>query len=63
MDPEEEVADAHAMLDRLDAPGGRGQSSIRERLCYLLRGYTDWRPLPTDDEVLAVFSPTSRRKP
>jgi len=36
MDREKEIAEAHAMLDQLSAPGRRGTGSIRERLGYLL---------------------------
>ncbi len=63
LEPKREVEDAHAMLDRLGAPGRQGGASIRERLdsylCQLVKG----RPLPTREQVgWARFGPGLKKK-
>jgi len=57
-----EVDNAHAMLDRLGAPGNRGYESIRERLDALLTEYVrDGRPLPTAEQIhYARFGPMDK---
>jgi len=54
---EEELAEAHAMLDELGAPGRRGTGSVRERLGLLLDGFWKGAPLPDRGKVIqAQFS-------
>lgn len=48
---EREVADAHAMLDRLGVDGGRGNASVRERLADLLGQLQRGRPVPSRADV------------
>ena len=47
-----ELKNAHAMLDKLGACGNQGSGSVRERLTSLFREFIENnRPLPTIEEV------------
>ena len=52
MDNDKQVRDAHAMLNKLGAPGHLGIASIRERLGGLLGLYMNGKPIPTSIEVV-----------